>query len=277
MANANTKLSSAARPTWNAISREGLGQWSLTLDTCGFFTRSIDDLETLCTALRISDDDTVPPHTFTLKGARIGFFATPNWPNAGPGTRNAWTKAQTLLKSHGAEVSDVETPENFDKLLDWHADILTGEGQTSFLGHSLRASASGTPDALSNDIYRHLRNDRKVSHSTLLTAYDSIAALRPVWDKVASQYDIVITPSVADEAPQGLEYTGDMSFCSSWTALHVPVVNLPGFAGENGMPVGLSAVGPRYRDRWVLHAAKAVGEVFAREGSWKASREGKMG
>lgn len=32
------------KPTWNAISREGLKIHALTLDTLGFFTRSVDDL-----------------------------------------------------------------------------------------------------------------------------------------------------------------------------------------------------------------------------------------
>ena len=76
------------RPTWGAISREGLGQWSMTLDTCGFFTRSIDDLEILCSALNITDD--IPPSLstpFSLQGAKIGFFKSPYWPNAGPGTQ----------------------------------------------------------------------------------------------------------------------------------------------------------------------------------------------
>lgn len=209
----------------------------------------------------------IPSTPFDLQGAKIGFFQSPYWPNAGPGTQNAWSKAQELLKAQGAEISDVETPKDFDKLLDWHADVLTGEGGTSFLGHSLLENADSK---LSDDIHRLVRNDRGVTHSALIHAYDSIAAFRPVWDALAAQYDIIITPSVVDEAPQGLEHTGDMSFCSPWTALHVPVVNLPGFAGVNGLPVGLTAVGGRYRDRRILHVGKAVGEVFGREGGFVA-------
>lgn len=54
-------------------------------------------------------------------------------------------------------------------------------------------------------------------------------------------------------------------------ALHNPVINIPGFAGENGMPIGLSLVAPRYHDRHLLAVAKAVGEVFEAEGGWKPS------
>ncbi|KAI8277444.1 Glutamyl-tRNA(Gln) amidotransferase subunit A, partial [Colletotrichum sp. SAR 10_98] len=53
-------------------------------------------------------------------------------------------------------------------------------------------------------------------------------------------------------------------------ALHVPVVNLIGFGGPNGMPVGVSLVAPRYRDRHLLSVAKAVGKIFEAEGGWKS-------
>lgn len=43
----------------------------------------------------------------------------------------------------------------------------------------------------------------------LLESQDEAARLRPIWDEFANQYDAIITPSVPDEAPYGLESTGD--------------------------------------------------------------------
>jgi Asp-tRNA(Asn)/Glu-tRNA(Gln) amidotransferase A subunit family amidase len=54
-------------------------------------------------------------------------------------------------------------------------------------------------------------------------------------------------------------------------ALHTPVLNVPGFKGENSMPIGISLVAPRYRDRNLLAVGKAVGVVFEAEGGWKPS------
>ena len=51
--------------------------------------------------------------------------------------------------------------------------------------------------------------------------------------------------------------------------MHVPVVNIPGFAGSNGLPLGLSLIGSRYTDRKTLHAAEAIGKIFEAEGGWK--------
>ena len=47
-----------------------------------------------------------------------------------------------------------------------------------------------------------------------------------------------------------------------WTLLHAPALNVPGFTGENGLPMGLTVVGPRYRDYHVLDVGKRVGKVF---------------
>lgn len=57
-------------------------------------------------------------------------------------------------------------------------------------------------------------------------------------------------------------------FNAIWTALHVPVINVPGFVGETGMPVGLSLVAGRYQDRHLLRVAREVGAVFEKEGGF---------
>ena len=53
-----------------------------------------------------------------------------------------------------------------------------------------------------------------------------------------------------------------------WTILQVPCLNVPGFAGESGMPIGLTIVGPRYNDLHVLHVGKAIGELFETGGGF---------
>lgn len=53
--------------------------------------------------------------------------------------------------------------------------------------------------------------------------------------------------------------------------MHTPVVNIPGFKGKSGMPIGISLVAPRYHDRHLLAVSKRVGEIFEAEGGWKSS------
>jgi Asp-tRNA(Asn)/Glu-tRNA(Gln) amidotransferase A subunit family amidase len=47
-----------------------------------------------------------------------------------------------------------------------------------------------------------------------------------------------------------------------WTLLQVPVVNVPGFSGPNGMPLGLSLVSRRFQDRKVIALARLIAPLF---------------
>ena len=56
-----------------------------------------------------------------------------------------------------------------------------------------------------------------------------------------------------------------------WTILQVPCLNVPGFSGESGMPIGLTLVGPRNTDLHIWYVGKAIGEIFKkREGLSKS-------
>lgn len=52
-------------------------------------------------------------------------------------------------------------------------------------------------------------------------------------------------------------------------SLHMPVINIPAFRGEHGMPIGVSLVLPRRCDRQLLRVAKVIGGCLIRDGGWK--------
>lgn len=106
----------------------------MTCDTVGIFARSVEDIELLGNIFRLADDTPVPSESFPLKGAKIAFCKSPVWSKVGPGTKNAFDKAEQMLKSHGANIEELNLPEEFSKIHDWHSKVLGGEGRTSFLG-----------------------------------------------------------------------------------------------------------------------------------------------
>lgn len=255
----------ALKPTWNSITREGQKIYSLILDTLGLYARSVEDLELLADVFMIFDD--VPaPKDFSIKGAKFAILKTTVWPHVGSGTSSAMEQATSLLREHGAVVEEITFPDHLNDLPTWHATVLASEGRTAFLPEYTIAK-----DQISSQLVGHVENSDKISRHAQLEAFDKISAARPVVDKILSTYDAIITPSVPDEAPLGIEKTGSAAFCLIWTALHTPVVNVPGFKGENGMPIGLSLVAPRYHDRRLLAVSKKVGEVFEKEGGWRSS------
>jgi Asp-tRNA(Asn)/Glu-tRNA(Gln) amidotransferase A subunit family amidase len=106
----------------------------MTCDTLGLYARSVEDLELLSSVFQLADDEAISSTPFSIKGAKIAFCKTHVWPKAGPGTKKAWEKAKRLVESRGGIVEEIELPVDFAKIKDWHANVLAGEGRTSFLG-----------------------------------------------------------------------------------------------------------------------------------------------
>jgi amidase len=84
-------------------------------------------------------------------------------------------------------------------------------------------------------------------------------------DDLFRDYDVLLTPAVAGEAPIGLEATGDPSFSLLWTTLHVPTITLPLFTGPNGLPVGVQLIARRGADRQMFNVARWVSRAVGFE------------
>ncbi|SEB46463.1 Asp-tRNAAsn/Glu-tRNAGln amidotransferase A subunit [Rhodococcus jostii] len=253
---------SALKPTWNAINREGLKIFVPSTDTLGFCARSIQDLELLADVFQL--EDCVPTKRIELSDARVGLYQGPAWDRAEDATRAAMNLGAALLRDAGAHVDELTLPSAFDDVLTQFGIILAGEARTSFLHEALMH-----PDILRDEFMAFVDDRNTVSRRDLVDAYDKVASLRRIFDERAGAFDAVLTPSVPGEAPPGIDRTGDPVFNSMWTVLHTPVVNIPGFSGPNGLPVGLSLVSPRYTDRQLLAISAEVTDLFVAKGGWR--------
>jgi Asp-tRNA(Asn)/Glu-tRNA(Gln) amidotransferase A subunit family amidase len=247
------------KPTWNSISREGLKMYSATCDTLGLYARSADDLALLADVFRLDALEQAAPRG--LAGMRIGVCRSPVWHKAMPATEAAMASGIASLRDAGAVVSEVALPAPFEAIHDAHRKILRREGRAAFLNEY-----AATPD-IHDDFRAIVENRDDYSIAEMRAAYRLADECRLIFDDIAAGYDLILTPSVTGEAPEGIELTGDASFNSMWTLLQVPVVNVPGFTGPNGRPVGLSLVARRYQDRKVIACAKLVGAAFMAEQS----------
>jgi Asp-tRNA(Asn)/Glu-tRNA(Gln) amidotransferase A subunit family amidase len=243
----------AIKPTWNAVNHEGFKVCSATMETLGWYARSVEDLELLCDVFGIRDDQ--EPAPIGLQGAAVAVCRTPVWDQALPETRSAIDCAVTVLRNAGAVVSELELDPNFAGLTAAHRTIMQSEMRSSFLAEYVNFG-----DGLYDEIRATIRNDAKISRADLVKAYDLAARCRARFDELMSQFDAVLTPSAPGEAPVGLEDTGVAVFNRIWTLLHVPCVNVPGLKGPSGLPVGLTITGARFTDRRVLAIAGALGE-----------------
>lgn len=205
----------ALKPTWNSINRDGQKIYSLILDTLGLYARSVADLELLADVFALQDDEP-PPHKqtpFSVQGAKFGVMKTMVWKdNVEPGTAAAMDKAATLLAEHGAEIEEVELPDDLHDLPHWHRVVLDQDGRTAYLPEYQVGK-----DVLHPQLVGHVENAKGYTHAQHLQAFDSIAAARPRVDALLGKYAAVLTPSVPGEAPLGIGKTGSAVFNCIWT------------------------------------------------------------
>ena len=242
------------KPTWNAISREGLKMYSATCDTLGLYAREAADFEILAEVFNFFPLEDLP---HTLAGLRVGFARTPTWDACEPSVVVAMEKAAGLLESAGAVVSDLDLAGPFDRIHEAHRAILDCEGRSAVL-NEVR-----TTPGIHDEFVAKVENRQGETPESLREAYRLADDCRGHFDDIASGYDIVMTPSATSEAPVGLESTGNPAMNSMWTVLQVPVVSAPGLVGPAGMPIGVSFVARRYEDRRAIAVAKLAGQVFS--------------
>ena len=241
----------AIKPTFGTLNREGAKVYSISLDTIGWFGRSVADLGLLADVFNI---DRAPWQARPgVKGMKIALCRTPYWKKAAKESQQAVERAAEKLAKAGAKVTDLELPKDFAALNDLQGVLMRGEGRAAFLAEYRRAY-----DLLHQDFRDRVENKDKFTPAQFAAAYDEIARLRPVFDNLAASYDALLTPSAVGEAPADLTITGDPMFNRAWSALYVPCITIPAATGPNGMPVGVQLVGPRYGDAKLLGVAAAV-------------------
>jgi Asp-tRNA(Asn)/Glu-tRNA(Gln) amidotransferase A subunit family amidase len=240
----------ALKPTWNRISREGVRMYSASLDTVGWYGRSVDDLALVGEAFGLQRWDRAEK----LRGLRVGVCRTPSWPLIEPSGANALQRAAQQLADTGAVVEDLVLDARFDGLRGAHAAVSNREAGVAFLPEYVNAK-----HLLAQGLKEKVENAGGFSDLQLLDSYALADSCRVAFDALfGASLDVVITPSAPGEAPEGLHTTGNAVFNQMWTLLHVPCVNVPAGRGVLGLPVGVQLVGPRFCDARLLAIAAVV-------------------
>jgi Asp-tRNA(Asn)/Glu-tRNA(Gln) amidotransferase A subunit family amidase len=148
----------------------------------------------------------------------------------------------------------VTLPQSFDRIPDAHRCISSFEfarNRAWEIDHHF--------DLISERLRRgRIHDGLTYSFEQYRSSREFVEGIRLQMDDLFKDYDVLLTPAVAGEAPMGLEATGDPSFCLLWTTLHVPAITIPLFTGPNGLPVGVQLIARRGADRQMLNVARWV-------------------
>jgi len=247
----------AMKPTWGAVSREGVKFISVSLDTVTWMARAVDDLALVADVFALADAEPWQPKP--IGEMRIAICRTPAWDAASETVRSGLARSADRLADAGAAVVELDLPDEFAALRDAHIAVMMGEAGAALL-NEYRAH----PDLLDPGYVDVIEGSWSVHPAKLRDALDLAARCRIAFDSLAAPFDAILTPSATDVAPIFGQGTGNAAFNQMWSLLHVPCINLPVLTGPKGFPVGLTVTGPRFADRRVLASARAIEPALLR-------------
>jgi Asp-tRNA(Asn)/Glu-tRNA(Gln) amidotransferase A subunit family amidase len=233
------------KPTHGMLPLAGIKPLAPSLDTLGVLTRSVDDAAFFVSVLARTE---FPLMQST--GLRVGLCHTPHWEHATPEAKGVFSEAASLLEKAGAKLVDIALPASLNGLTQAQIDIMGREALAAFSPERRTSSHLFSPAFAAFLDTASLLDGTQVEAAYRL-ADQGRAELHTVFDVV----DVLIAPSAEGEAPTGLQATGDPLFNRIWTLLGVPCVHVPIGLGSHGMPLGVTVIGPRWKDGLALEAA----------------------
>ena len=207
------------KPTYGMLDRTGIKPLSDSLDTLGIMTRNVRDAGYFAAVLSGRPAFEVAAKIGT---PRVALFRTGTPEAIGPGTELALARAVEALADRGVAVPEAGVPEW------WHA--LPAASDTVMSWEVTRALAYERL-VLADKIDPRTRDFLAPRAEVALEAYEEALAARDhalaALDELFGTADILMTPAAPDEAPLGLNATGNPMFNRAWTLIRTPAITVP--------------------------------------------------
>lgn len=245
-----------------------------TLSSPGPITRSVEDSALALSVISspdIRDVDALPPdpdpdyvHSMSggIKGLRVAFTTTLGYaPKVHPEITAAVRRAAKQFEGLGATVEeahpDVKNPIGFFLTL-----------FRSGFAYSLRNFSAHQFALIGEQLRDVVENGRNVTALEYLAAQDERRALARAFQSFFQDFDLLLSPTCAVPAFAADRWTpedfAEFEDTRAWTPFgypfnmtQQPAISVPCGFTEEGLPIGLQIIGPRFADRLILRAARA--------------------
>lgn len=254
------------KPTRGVISRRGVLATSHYLDQIGVFARSLEDTALLADVLKgydQTDDKCYPrPRPAMLEGFQAELAAEPvlafiDLPFADRLTADSKEGFEKLIATLGARVERIPAPPTFAKMVD--AQRIIHEYEICL---HLKEAFDAHWDQVSATLKPVIERGRSIARETYEDAVRFATSSDDYFAAFFKDYDAILSPSAAGEAPKIGPTTGDPIFCTLWTLAGLPAVSMPLLVGANGLPIGVQLIGAKEQDGRLMRAAKWLLETL---------------
>lgn len=255
------------KPTRGVIPRSGVLETSVTLDQLGGFARSLADVALLTDAISGYDQRDIaslpwpPPHMAAGVAQDVPVPPDLAWldlPFNDRLSEAAREGLDTVIEVLGERVLRMTPADTLSNLVAVQARIHEYE----FCRH-LAETLEGHWDQISDTLKPIVTRGRQIGQ----TEYEDALAVKASAEKFFAdfflEFDAIIAPAAAGEAPRFGSGTGDPIFCTLWTLAGLPSVTLPLLVGETGLPIGVQMIGAAEKDDRLLRTARWLQDTLA--------------
>ncbi|ALI54339.1 amidase [Celeribacter marinus] len=247
------------KPSFGLIPRTGILSQSPHLDTVGVFARSIEDCALLSDVLTGYDPlDTATSAVPMPRMLDVAASKPPVLPDFALGRIPGWDQADPQMIDAIEELVAILDDKCFDAPLPELGQAAQTRELINFAEMAkcyYHFEARGR-DQLSEKLCAAIDHGKDVMARDYISALDWRDVLNAGLEAIFNRADAIICPAALGPAPEGLDDTGSPIFNGLWTLAGVPVVTIPLFVAENGMPMGVQLVGRRGDDARLLRTAR---------------------
>lgn len=283
------------KPTYGLCSRWGCVAFASSLDTPGPIARTVEDAALMLSAMAGHDDKdstSAPNAKFESDGnlqpilgdgkkLRVGIIKEFKDVKISDDMKTLFEKRIADLKSMGAEIVEVSIPNILDALAAYYiiapAEASSNLARYDGMRYGLRVEGEDLIDTykktraagFGEEVQRRMLIGTAVLSSESYEVYFMKAArvrrlIADAFAKAFEQCDLIVCPSSAgtamplDSDLSPLEYYALDLFTVAMNLAGIPACSVPCGLAQNGLPLGMQVVGPRFADMRVLELAKHI-------------------
>lgn len=243
------------KPSFGLLSTKGINLTSQRLDTVGLFANTVVDTQMLFDALLIGRLGESSRSTELT----VRVVQSPWWDRVSEDAKIALKHAAKALGTiPGLDIESYQFDSAFQQV---------PELQNVIAHFDIANNLKDLHREFSEQFSSNLGNRVVEGTSTTFEEYSkALIRAADIKDQVLADWPdqtFVLMPATTGVAPQGIDWTGDPTFCQPWSFFGNPVITLPTFRRtSDDLPVGIQLIGKIGSERELLHLAAQLQDTL---------------